>query len=294
MAMSCTVETITRETAVKYLAMRGSNRTLNAKHVENLAARQRRGEWIPNGDTIRFDTDDLLRDGQHRLEMVVQTDVPIETVVVRGLNPRAFVTMDTGRNRGLSDVLSIEGYDNSGMLASAVKMVYSVLRRRRSVGGPSVSSEQYMQALEKHSRIVDSLDYYQGVDKNNAPNPPGTMIAAHYLFSLASPESANDFMDGLLTGLHLDDSDDPVMRLRTQLQGYKPRRALKPQPMQIFDLIVLAWNAKQTGRPQRVNYRLVDSTPTIRGLDKKFFEVGQQELAILEAAADEEEELAAD
>src|SRR4030042_1787327 len=107
--ITCEVETITRELAEEYLKTdKGNNRSLSMPHVAELVGKQKRGEWVTNGDALRFDTKGQLRDGQHRLKMVEHTGIPIEVVVVRGIESGAFSTMDVGKKRSFSDVLGIE------------------------------------------------------------------------------------------------------------------------------------------------------------------------------------------
>lgn len=291
MSMICAVETITREVAVDYLSAKGTNRPLNEGHLNNLANRQRRGEWIANGDTIRFDDEGLLRDGQHRLEMVIRTGMSIESIVVRGIDSKAFVTMDTGRSRTLGDVLSITGYEHSTHLAGALRYVYGFLRGG-SKSSSETSHEQHAKTLEKHKGLIDSVSFYLGLERPaGAPGFLAQAIATHYLFSQISPEAANDFTECLVTGLRLTDVSDPIARLRGQLVSYAGKRALKPNDTQVFRLFLLAWNAKQAGRPQKVAYKIPIFAPVMRGFPKDLLEVGQQELEEIDDAEEREQML---
>ncbi|GAI59216.1 unnamed protein product [marine sediment metagenome] len=98
--MKTEVETIDRETAERYLNLeRGNNRPFSPSHLADLIGRQQRGEWVTNGDTIRFDATGQLRDGVHRLRMVKATGISIEVIVARDIAPEAFITMDVGKKR---------------------------------------------------------------------------------------------------------------------------------------------------------------------------------------------------
>lgn len=68
-----TRETIDPEKAREYLSKNRDNRKLSPSWVRALALRQKRREWLFTRDPIRFDWDDFLRDGQHRLSMVIDT-----------------------------------------------------------------------------------------------------------------------------------------------------------------------------------------------------------------------------
>ncbi len=115
--MTFDLETIDREKAQQYIAKNVGNRPVSRPHLNQLISRQQRAEWKTNGDSIRFDSNGDLRDGQHRLHMVMLTGIPIEAVVIRGVDPDAFVTMDTGKNRTITDVLAIRKEPNPRLLA---------------------------------------------------------------------------------------------------------------------------------------------------------------------------------
>lgn len=99
-----------------------ANRPLSMVRVDNLAAAMLRGEWKFNGDAIRIAASGRLLDGQHRLNAIVKSGVEIECILVRGLPDDTFDTIDTGRPRKASDILSIAGLKNSTVSAAAAKM----------------------------------------------------------------------------------------------------------------------------------------------------------------------------
>lgn len=280
MSMTATVETITKDVALRYLEKNHSNRPANQRHLTDLMARQKRGEWVPNGDSIRFDSDGYLRDGQHRLKMVIMSEIPIETVVVRDISPSAFVTIDTGKGRNLADVLAIEDYENSTLLAGAVRYLRTYVSRIRGVS--FFSHEQQVSLLKKHKDIVASTEFYLGLDiPSGAPKYKSLMVTWHYLFSRVSPEGSNDFIERLVTGLRLDNSGDPVHRLRGQLVANQMAR-VPAQLYFVFGVGILAWNAKQQGREVKAAYRLPKTLPAITGFPKELMEVAGRQMELVE------------
>ncbi|GAI62369.1 unnamed protein product [marine sediment metagenome] len=186
--MKTTIETIDKERAQEYIAKIDGNRPLSNGYVGWLIGRQRRGEWQTNGDSIKFDKNGVLRDGQHRLMMVMQTGMPIEVVVVREIDPVAFITMDTGKNRNLADVLAINKYQNSKLLASALGWVRRYLVNRMYPTGGRTSHEQHLAVLDKHPELQESVRFY--IDLGNPTGSPGyrpITPAIHYLFSRIDP-----------------------------------------------------------------------------------------------------------
>lgn len=112
--------TVTPQMASTLLENNKRNRTLKRQHVAFLCEEIRNGRWKFNGDAIRVATDGSLIDGQHRLEAVVQTGIPIETLMVSGLDPDVFDTIDGGARRSNGDTLSVAGEKSGRNLAAAL------------------------------------------------------------------------------------------------------------------------------------------------------------------------------
>ena len=105
MATEMRKENITPSKAAEYLKANRSNRPVNRKHVERLARAISNGEWLINGESIKWNCSDLI-DGQHLLLAVIMANKPIETYVVRGLQDAAFDSLDQGKSRSLGDILA--------------------------------------------------------------------------------------------------------------------------------------------------------------------------------------------
>ena len=283
------VETIERETAVRYLEQNGGNRTMSQSHVADLMARQRRGEWKTNGDSIRFDTDGQLRDGQHRLEMVARTGAPIEVVVVRDIDPAAFITMDVGRKRSFADVLSINEEENFRPLAAAVSWTWRYLTNQMLKDG---THEQRLAILDSHPEIRDSVKTYLSIDQpTGASGFATTHVALHYLFSRVDGPAANDFFERFITGLRLENKNDPVSRLRGQVVSFAKARQ-RPSPVQVFMLVTHAWNRLRRGEEAKANFKLRDrraSRLSINGFSKDLLMPSDD--GLLDDDDDEEEDV---
>lgn len=283
-----TVETIDRELAERYLNLdRGNNRPFSPQHLTDLVGRQKRGEWVTNGDTIRFDTGGQLRDGQHRLRMVKQTGIPIEVVVVRDIDPAVFKTIDTGKHRSLGDVLFIDHEENSSQLAGALSWVWRYLSRKMI--GRIGSYEQCLETLNQHPGIHDSVAFYLNLDRPaGIPGWPSVTTSIHYLFSRVDATKANDFITRYVGGLHLEEPTDPIAVLRGQIVSYA-KASRKPTGLQVFSLIAHAWNAHEAHLPVKKRFKLSipsPASPRIAGFPKELFL--QRELAFLD---NEEEEM---
>jgi len=273
------VETITKEKALEYLAVGGENRTYRRRYADLLAGKLVREEWQVNGDSIRFDTDGKLRDGQHRLQMVAQTGIPIDVVVVRGIAPESFVTIDTGKKRNLSDVLAIRGEPNAVFTAAALywARLYLAGTQWRGAPGQGPSHEQMVEFFERHLGLRESVaKCVEWHPRVGGPGHFGITVAMHYLLTHVKGGDPDEFIGRYLTGLRLEDEQDPVAVLRAQVIGFKSAR-LKPLPGQVLAVIALAWNATRQGRKARQAFGVPAvgrgaRRPLIAGFPKAAFE----------------------
>lgn len=106
------IELITPEMAQQYLSTSLGNRPLNKRAVRQYAAMMQLGRWAMNGESICFDSNGALVNGHHRLHAIMLGQVPVEILVVRGVDPKAWFTYDTGKMRSGSDVFQIAGVVN--------------------------------------------------------------------------------------------------------------------------------------------------------------------------------------
>ena len=86
------VEEITPDKASEYLSNNAHHRKVKQKKVDSYVKDLQEGTWRLNGKTITFDANGRLLGGQHRLHAVVQSGMPLTTLVVRGLDPEILET----------------------------------------------------------------------------------------------------------------------------------------------------------------------------------------------------------
>lgn len=126
--MKAEIKLITPELASELLKMNVGNRRL--KPIKNVYADQmKNGGWAENGESIIIDKNGYVKDGQHRLNAVIQSGHSYFCVVVTGVDPNVMETIDVGANRSLSDILELNGFHNFGLLSAVVK---AILGRKES------------------------------------------------------------------------------------------------------------------------------------------------------------------
>ena len=112
------IERITPDIAADMLKANVRNRDMKNEPLKKAIDGN---EWLLNGATIVFSADGVLLDGQNRLKACVDSDTPIDVIVVRGISEEAQQTMDVGAKRNLRDWAKMNGYPNV-VLACAVSI----------------------------------------------------------------------------------------------------------------------------------------------------------------------------
>ena len=98
------------------------NRNLSKTTIITYVDQMVRGQWKLTSQTITFDKDGLLIDGQHRLAAVVKSKLSQTFLIARGGNhDDIFKTYDTGKKRSAGDVLSIENIKNANGISGTIK-----------------------------------------------------------------------------------------------------------------------------------------------------------------------------
>ena len=114
---------ITPEMAETWLSKNPSNRTISKAWVDALARDMEAGEWDLNGESIKFNGDEALTDGQHRLAACVQSGVAFRSVVITGVGNKR--NIDNVRKRTFTDKLRIAGVKHYTSMSSALRTVGS-------------------------------------------------------------------------------------------------------------------------------------------------------------------------
>ena len=109
--MNISTETVTPAIAREWLTHNIDNRSPREASIESYAQDMLAGRWQLTGESIKFAEDGRLLDGQNRLMAVIKSGIPIETVVVRGLDPRSQIAMDGGIARTSGDALGFARQD---------------------------------------------------------------------------------------------------------------------------------------------------------------------------------------
>ena len=255
---------ITPADAVLYLHRNTNNRPIVETHVRAMRNILEAGDMVLNGEAIIIGVDGRLLNGQHRLTACVESGIGFDALVVEGIDPEAFRTLDGGKKRSAGDVFAIDGERHANKLAAAIQALVSFVDSGgcHMAGGYGVrkaTPQLAARIIGIHPGLRDSVDAM--ASSKHYVNQHGFIL--HYLFSIVSPELADDFATILANG-HEDLSRPFVVfreglivtRTYTHLRSTNAAKAIK------------AFNAERSGhRPKLLRLLSTEDFPLIDGLD---------------------------
>lgn len=262
------LENVTPAMAAKWLQTMVNNRTLSQAKAIEYAVAMDDDRWVINGETIKFDADGRLFDGQHRLQACVLADKPFKSYVAYGISDQdAFSTVDVGKNRSHGDVFSIAGYPSSNLTSGAALLIYqyknkqfgpggstnrrytkgskAILKKldRLPVKGATVSKEELLNfAAPFKERLIAAVRFAENVKARKLLSS-GMVAGCYFLMCEKAEEDATRFWVDLCEGVGLSGSD-PVYWLRERLLN----NMAAPNKLQrgaILMLVFKAWNKRR-------------------------------------------------
>jgi len=245
---------------------RDDNRKVSLANVRKLAHAMKSGEWMINGETIKFDTKGRLLDGQHRLFAVLEADVSVYMEVRYGLDERAMYTIDTGKKRTMANAVQMAGHKNSSLVAGAINVILGYLNddleQTVSAVKRSATNIEAVEFAEMHPELAGLATKVEGL-KLRSIGPPAMILGFFWIFSQRDSDMAHIFMEDLAVGASLR-LDDPVFVLRERLLNNRASKSVKLTRRVMAALIIKAWNARQAGRSMlRLAFAVNEEFPEI-------------------------------
>lgn len=238
---------ITPEDAKDILEKRRKNRNTSKANIDRIVKEITDGKWRLNGETIVFDKEFRLVDGQNRLRACVESGLPIVTCAVFGVDyENSFHTIDCGRSRTGGDVLDICGIESGRNTAAAIRWIYQyeldlINPSQKNNSGSAVIDKQTL--IEYANRHAGVREWVRGGKKSGLVMP-SMRAALSYLFSQKDQAAANEFFN-----LSEAEPSGPAMRLlRTRLIKNAVQRGASITHSYAFALSVKAWNSDRLGQ----------------------------------------------
>lgn len=270
---SCELE-ITPALASLILEEMEPNRSMRKKRVETYARDHARNEFHLNGESIIFNDDGKLIDGQHRLEMIVKANKAAVVHVVWGIDPHAAHTIDSGAARTTGDVFRMEedrlteDVAFSNVVASAT--VY-MLAHKAGGGRVTPSKSEQREIRRKHPLLVDSVR----LTLKCKSVPQGMLAAVHYMARWMTGVNGEVYADAFVKtmvdgvgpgGVCVHGEDDPALVWYRTAMAYKASPTKRLVRDVIFASTIHAWNLYAVGE-KRKTWKPVKPPVLIKGVN---------------------------
>lgn len=275
--MKVSIRKITPDMAKTYVDTVEKNRVLNLGIVKHLTDQMRKGAWMDNGASVVFDAQGHLSDGQHRMNAVIQSGKTLNFVVVEGVDPAAYVTMDTGKSRDLGDTLSTADFDYARDVAAILRFVWefdqgAFIPPRGK--GPRLTNQQGLDRAVKHKKkweatAKQSKAWASSFDGRLTKSCFGGIF---HVLSRHDENKAYDFLETLASGA-IGDARSPILHLLNLLTQWKIKKAEGKYRMtrraQAL-AIAVAWNHWIKGEKiDRLRLRHDWEFPAIKGCNRE-------------------------
>lgn len=255
--------------AEKILERNTLNRPLRSGAAEELTRRMTTpGVWKMNNATIGIASNGDLLDGQHRLWAIIFADklqpgFKIELLVVEGLDPDVFDTIDTGWKRTAADVFAIAGGKNNTTAVGALRWLYWYEMKHRPSHPQSIklSHGELLDFRNENPDIEDAASAVQTAKLARKIIPPSILCFVYLVASRAEPGKAGAWLELLNTGEGLD-AKHPVLQLIQRMTI--SRGPAKLPPLDVCALAIKSWNHYLTGkRTNTLFWRSTEAFPEI-------------------------------
>lgn len=225
------------------------NRRVSVRTVETYARAMSNGDWDLVFDPIRFNKDDELIDGQHRLMAVIKSDTVQPFLVVRGLSTESRKVLDQPRGRTSRDnlhMMGVEGYGDKATIATllirwdmdAITGSHVKIQNQEVVNFVVANNDLLIRAVNTAKAARNAIRLAKGA-------AGAVFFRAHRIDVFA----ANEFFEKLASGEGLE-TGSPILAARNVIIRTKAtttnrgRRVTTPEEMYY---LVRAWNAYRRG-----------------------------------------------
>lgn len=217
--ISVRTELVTPSIARRWLERNAEhNRNKKPSVIERYARDMKAGKWHATGETIQFDYNGVLIDGQQRLHAVIEASVPVSFLVAEGLDPDAMVVIDSGTPRTFADSLKITHAKHTPAVGAVVRRVLT-FSQKNYMGKGAVVQPTRTELMDFYKLFMDEFDTAAQRGKDAANQKLGNATAAgtgFFLFARIEKNRAHDFFDMVLTGANLP-SGHPALTLSRRL-----------------------------------------------------------------------------
>ena len=227
------------------------NRDITQATVHKYARKILDNRWQVTGETLKFDKDDNLLDGQHRLWGFIETGLPSAVFLcMSNIPPDSQPFMDGQKVRTPANTLEMRGHINARTVSATVKMLNEYengLMPGSNQWRVALDNEQTLLYTRANTDVETSVEAVLGSPGLKALGKPATVSFAHTVTHRLNPTIAEDFWKRVADADY-DGPRDPVMRIREKLIVARSQPHHVHSATAVAAYIFKAWNAAVRGR----------------------------------------------
>lgn len=210
---------VTPEIARQWLKHNVKNRRMIEDTANALARDMKAGNWLPTHQGVAFNDKNELIDGQHRLEAVIRSNMPVVMMVTIGLpehpegkNIQTMDVVDRGTSRSVANVLQLQrGIKNSGSVAKTATVIGNLCYRGRLRKATVPQVVGIVEIFLEHINWIVDRQAGRDMPQLRTANVMGAFAFAHAVHPQDTEEFYRDFLCG--------NGSDQAEQARTFLMG---------------------------------------------------------------------------
>lgn len=159
------------------------NRPMSEKKLAQNVSDILNNNFLVNGESLIFDKNGKLLDGQHRLQSTILAKRNIVTNVCFGVEPEAKGSIDQGKGRSAGDVLGFNGMKNANAVASVARFLIGYYKNDGTTFGRTgnVTTAEIVQEIERRPTIEAALQWATQFQSLNVGVVTPSQIALAYM-----------------------------------------------------------------------------------------------------------------
>ena len=223
--MTMKYELITPAKAAILLKKNGNNRSIKKTSVKAYANDMKAGNWSEDVATpIAIDDEGVLRDGQHRLNAIIESGVAVKMWVCRGVASDGLY--DGGITRSIPDQISISRPDLDCSYHSNRYVAFAryFITKASGDGRRKVTANEIIDFTDNHKETLDAFFSYVPLKHVAKLTMASTYVALFtaYCDGIDLTEIAK-FFEILCSGMSTSEKEFPIIAFRnylTNIEGY--------------------------------------------------------------------------
>lgn len=256
---------VTSPMAQVMLSRNTRNRKPRASDVTHYGnAMKEEGGWLLTHQSLAFDVNGVLVDGQQRLGAIVESGRTADLFIMCGMPPESFEVVDTGRKRTAADMLHVGGETQGSRLAAVCRLLWVFDTDPQGDWRNRVSNSTISRTLEANPKLREAINRAYPIAKATRGNHTAMSVGVYLLWRAMSPEHSQvlAFLDGVETGADMD-RRDPRLRLQRTTQTAVDRRVTRDSRRQLA-LWLKGWRAYALGKKvDTISWRKDERMPSV-------------------------------